>query len=289
MVYGRGGRREIAPLYRAGRGQKFIYGGYIGYIFLKILISRFVSRIIGAYLDSPLSRMHIKKFIRKNGLDMSQFDAVKYKSFNDFFTRRVKGECRPVDLSGSSFISPCDGYLSVYPVSADGTFNVKGFNYTVGSLFKSDEITRKFMGGLCLVFRLTVKDYHRYIYLDDCEKGENVFIKGKLHTVQPVALESLKVYTENCREYTFMRTQNFGEVAQIEVGAMGVGRIKNNHGSGKFKRGEEKGKFEYGGSTIVVLIKRDSVVLDEEFAENTKNGWETAVKCGERIGVAAVN
>lgn len=196
MFYERGGRREIAPLYRAGRGQKFIYGGYIGYIFLKILISRFVSRVIGAYLDSPLSRMHIKKFIRKNGLDMSQFDAVKYKSFNDFFTRRVKGECRPVDLSGSSFISPCDGYLSVYPVSVDGIFNIKGFDYTVGSLFKSDEITRMFMGGLCLVFRLTVKDYHRYIYLDDCEKGENVFIKGKLHTVQPVALESLKVYTE---------------------------------------------------------------------------------------------
>lgn len=191
MFYERVGKREVAPPYKAGRGQKFIYGGIVGYVFLKIFISRFVSRVIGAYLDSPLSRIHIKKFIKKNGLNMLRYEDVKYKSFNDFFTRRIKSERRPVDLSDGSFIAPCDGYLSVYPVSCDGTFNIKGYDYTVGSLFKSDDITRTFLGGLCLVFRLTVKDYHRYIYLDDCEKSENIFIKGKLHTGSSGKTESL--------------------------------------------------------------------------------------------------
>ena len=133
-----------------------------------------------------------------------------------------------------------------------------------------------------------MEDYHRYFYLDDCEKGENVFLKGRLHTVQPYALEKRRVFTENCREYTVLHTANFGDVTQVEVGAMMVGRIVNNHGAGAFKRGEEKGRFEFGGSTIVLLVEKDKVSLDEEFFVNTANGDETVVRCGERIGVANI-
>ena len=81
------------------------------------------------------------------------------------------------------------------------------------------------------MFRLTVEDYHRYFYIDGGSKGENVFIEGRLHTVQPIALEHRRVFTENCREYTVLHTENFGDVTQVEVGAMMVGRIVNNQGA----------------------------------------------------------
>ena len=81
-------------------------------------------------------------------------------------------------------------------------------------------------------------------------------------------------------------TENFGKAVQCEVGAMMVGRIVNYHGTAEVKRGEEKGKFEFGGSTIVVLTKQGAMIPDEEFLINTAGNKETKVKCGEKIGVA---
>jgi phosphatidylserine decarboxylase len=131
-----------------------------------------------------------------------------------------------------------------------------------------------------------VNHYHRYCYIDDGKKGENVFIPGKLHTVRPIALRSVPVFTENCREYTLMDTENFGTVAQIEVGAMLVGKIANLHGSGHMTRGEEKGRFLYGGSTIVVLLQKDAVKLRDDLWEMTAKEEEVPVKMGECIGIA---
>ena len=83
-----------------------------------------------------------------------------------------------------------------------------------------------------------------------------------------------------------MHTKNFGDIVQVEVGAMMVGRIVNNHQEGAYKKGQEKGKFEFGGSTIVLLIEKDKVIFDEEFFINTSKDYETFVKCGESIGKA---
>ena len=110
------------------------------------------------------------------------------------------------------------------------------------------------------------------------------FIKGGLQTVQPIALENRRVFAQNCREYTILHTENFGDVMQIEVGALMVGRIVNKHKGGSHSRGEEKGRFEFGGSTIVVLLEKDRAVLDEEFFQNTAADKETIVRCGEKIG-----
>ena len=218
---------------------------------------------------------------------MRLYEEEEYRCFNDFFTRHIKAELRPWDKNPDSFVAPCDGKLTVFPINEDSMFEVKGFVYTVETLLRNKELAEKYKGGYCFIFRLCVDDYHRYAYLDDCEKGENVFLKGKLHTVQPIALENRKVFTENCREYTVLKTQNFGDVTQVEVGAMMVGRIVNNHGAGAFKRGEEKGKFEFGGSTIIVLVEKDKVIPDAELLENTLADNETIVRSGERLGVKA--
>lgn len=263
---------------------KFLYNTTFGKICLKIITLRFISKIVGKYLDSRLSRGRIKKYIKNNSIDMSLFIEEDYKSFNDFFTRRIKPENRPFALKDNEFPSPCDGKVSAYTIDDNTTFEIKGFTYNVETLLRNKELADKYKGGYCIVLRLSVEDYHRYFYVDECSKSDNIFIKGRLHTVQPYALSKRKVFSENCREYTLMHTKNFGDVTQVEVGAMMVGRIVNNHKEGNYLRGEEKGKFEFGGSTIVLLVEKNKVKFDEEFFVNTQNDNETYVLCGERIG-----
>lgn len=278
---------EVAPEPVHAKSLKFIYKRFWGAIPLRIATSRTISKRIGKYMDSRKSCRKINKFINDNNIDMSQYEECEYKSFNEFFTRKIRPELRPFDMDDKAFVAPCDGLLSLYEITPDTKFEVKGFIYTVESLLKDAELAKLYEGGLCFVFRLTVRDYHRYYYLDDCEKEENIFIKGRLHTVQHIALKARKVFTENCREFTVMHTENFGDVTQVEVGALGVGKIVNYDGAGEFKRGSEKGRFEYGGSTIIVLTQRGKVVPDEELIGNTHLNKETIVRCGEKLGVAA--
>jgi len=268
---------------------KFLYNNIFGNLLLFLLTRRWISRVVGWYLDSKLSKRRIKKYISNNSINMSLFEEKEYTSFNDFFTRQIKAKNRPFDMNNNNFISPCDGKLTVYNINEESKFEIKGYTYTTQTLLKNQELADKYEDGYCIVIRLSVEDYHRYFYLDDCDKEDNVFIQGKLHTVQPYALSKRKVFSENCREYTIMHTKNFGDITQIEVGAMMVGRIVNNHSKGFYKRGEEKGKFEFGGSTIVLLLEKDKIILDEEFFINTKNDNETYVLCGERIGYKKEN
>ena len=266
-------------------GLRFLYNTLLGRLFLKVASARWVSKVAGRFMDSRLSKPMIKKFVKKNGINLDDFYSDNFKCFNDCFTRKIKEDRRPIDMDESAFISPCDALLSAYTVDKDTRLDIKGSIYSLEDLFESKELADKYTGGTCLVFRLCVTHYHRYIYLDNCEKGDNVFIKGKLHTVRPVALEALPVFKRNCREYTVMRTENFGDVTQMEVGAMLVGKIKNHHVEGAHTRGEEKGMFLYGGSTIIVFLERDKVSLPEEYFEATKNGEETDVLMGQRLGI----
>ena len=263
---------------------KFLYRNALGRVILKLLCARWVSRVCGAFLDCGLSKPLIKKFVKSNGIDLSQFESDGFRCFNDCFCRKIREGGRPIDRDPDALISPCDGLLSAYRIERDTVMPVKQSAYTVQSLLANDPIYERFLGGTCLVFRLCVDHYHRYAYPVSGEKGENVFLRGELHTVRPIALESLPVFVRNCREYTVMESDRFGTLLQMEVGAMLVGRIKNLHGACKIERGAEKGMFLYGGSTIILLLEKDRVSLPEAFFEHTEQGLETPVRMGERIG-----
>jgi phosphatidylserine decarboxylase len=254
---------------------------------LKLLTRRGVSRAVGAFMDSPASRRIIKPFVHKTNIEMGDFEDRKFLSYNDFFTRRLRPGARTLDTNAGSLIAPCDAKLSAYQIGNGSSFKIKGSYYTVSDLLSGDNIAKEFAGGVCLIFRLTVDDYHRYCYFDNSKQFSTTFIKGELHTVKPIALEKYNIYKRNCREYTVLETENFGKAVQVEVGAMMVGRIVNRKGNISVRRGQEKGKFEFGGSTIVVLLKKDAAKIDAEIIENTKNGLETVVKIGEKIGVKA--
>jgi len=139
----------------------------------------------------------------------------------------------------------------------------------------------------CLVYWGTqFDDYHRYCYIDSGKKSRNYRIKGVLHTVNPIAHESVHVFKENTREYSVLFSENFGKILLMEVGALLVGKIVNYHDEAYVKRGEEKGRFEFGGSTIIVCLEKGRAVIDKDIMENSLNGIETLVKMGEKIGVA---
>ncbi len=262
----------------------FLYDTPNGRRLLRILTKPSVSKVCGAFLDSRLSMFLIGPFVRNNSIDLSEFFSDDFKCFNDCFVRRIRPGMRPVDMDPTSFISPCDGRLSVYEVTDGTVIPVKQSQYNLTRLLHSKKLAARYNGGYCLVYRLCVDDYHRYIYLDNGVKSVNHFIAGKLHTVQPIALEKIPVFTENCREFTVMNTEHFGKITQMEVGAMLVGKIHNHHGRHSMKRGEEKGFFLYGGSTVIVLVEKDRVVIDDEILKASARGEETIVRLGEVVG-----
>ena len=263
-------------------GLNFLYRTSGGRCVLKLLISRPVSKLCGAFLDSRLSAFLIKGFVKKNNIDLSDYDLEGIRTFNQFFRRRIKEGKRPFDMNPAHLCAPCDGFLSTYPINDEGTvIPIKQTAYTITSLLQNKELAAQYAGGWCLVFRLCVDNYHRYAYPVSGLKGPNIFIPGVLHTVRPIALETFPVFAQNCREYTVIESPEFGQVVQIEVGAMLVGRIVNLEQEGKVVRGQEKGYFEYGGSTVVLLIEKNRLTIKQDFLE-------TPVKMGECIGHTAI-
>lgn len=265
---------------------EFLYETIPGRIILKLLVHPKLSEICGRFLDTSFSKILIKPFVKKNNIDLSMFYSEGFDCFNDCFARTIRPGYRNFDRNPKAFCAPCDGLLSVYPISKGVVIPVKGSRYSIARLLHSRKLAVQFEGGYCLVYRLCVNHYHRYSYFDNGVKGKNHFIPGVLHTVRPVALYNYPVFVENSREFTVMKTENFGKVVQMEVGAMLVGKISNNHGACDFTKGQEKGCFLYGGSTIIVLVKEDKVVIREKILNNTCNSVETPVKMGEAVGMA---
>ena len=267
-------------------GLGFLYGTVPGRLLLKLLASPPLSRACGRFLDTPLSAFLIEDFVSRNGIDLDDYETDGIRTFNEFFRRRIKEGRRPFDMTPSALCAPCDGLLSVWPIDgrSDVVIPVKQSLYTVTSLLNDGELASRYRGGTCLVFRLCVDNYHRYCYADGGKKSGNVSIPGILHTVRPIALEKHPVFAMNSREYTVIESPVFGSLVQMEVGAMLVGRIVNLEGEGMAVRGKEKGWFEYGGSTVILLVQAGRLSVRGDIGENSQKGIETPVRMGERIG-----
>ena len=175
--------------------------------------------------------------------------------------------------------------MSAYEITPSNTFVIKDSVYNVDSLLRDKKLAQKYAGGYALIIRLSVDDYHRYIYPLSGIKSHDRNIKGFLNTVNPVANRHVEVYKENSRTYCMLRTEFFGDVIQMEVGALMVGKISNHHpwGNHRVRQGEEKGMFEFGGSTIVVLLEKGAAIVDEDLLINTREGAETKVRQGEQL------
>ena len=264
---------------------RHLYNDRGGRLCLRVLVSPWISKMAGRLLNTGFSARFVGDFVEKNRIDLSICEKQKFSSWNDFFTRRLRQGERSVDEREKVLVSPCDGKLSVYRIDKNSRFWIKDTEYTVEQLLRNKSLAERYLGGYALVFRLTVDDYHHFCYPADGKKSDNVVVPGIFHTVNPVANEVYPIYRENAREYTLLKTEKFGTVLMMEVGAMMVGKITNvEKKSVSVKKGQEKGWFEFGGSTIIPLLQHGKVRLDYDLIENTENGYETVVRMGERIG-----
>ena len=263
---------------------RFLYTNRMGKHLLKFMISDKLTRLIELYMNTRISTLKIDPFIKENNINISDYEKKFYTSYNDFFTRKIKKSRRPVNMEPDVLMSPSDGKVTVYPISDKLVVNIKNIDYSIKSLLLDRELAEELEGGWLYVIRLTVDNYHRYCYPDSGYQHENYYIPGFFHTVNPVALENTSVFAQNCRAYTIIDSDHFGRIIQMEVGAMGVGRIVNYKESEFVERGEEKGYFEFGGSTVCLFVPKGSAVPDADMIKNTAEGFETLVKMGEQIG-----
>ena len=258
---------------------KFLYNTFLGRTLLKIVTMLFFSKINGFYNNTIFSKSKIAKFIKKYNINLSDYEKNEYKTFNEFFTRKKVSV--NIDENKNNFISPADSKLLIYKIEDELKVKIKNSIYTLPELIDCENDIKKYLNGYCLVFRLAMDDYHRYCFIDDGQIKKQLHIKGKLHTVRSMS-NNHKIYTQNTRTCNYLKTENFGDVVVIEVGALLVGKIKN-YNIIDFKKGQEKGYFELGGSTIVILVQ-NNIKIDDDIIENSLNGIETKVRYGEKIG-----
>ncbi|WP_164557773.1 phosphatidylserine decarboxylase [Massilia atriviolacea] len=267
----------------------FFYGSRVGLILSELLLKRrWFSRAYGASRKRAASRRQIDGFVRQYGIDLSEVElpVEDYRSFNDFFTRRLKPGARPLPADCKTLASPADARVLAWDIVDGLVVPVKSRAFTVAQLLGDDTLAHEYWGGTCCVLRLAPADYHRFIHIDRGTQGPVRRINGYLHSVSPLALRNmLAVFTENAREYCRIETEQFGPVIHVDVGAMVVGRIvQHRPEGGPVERGEEKGYFEFGGSTVILLFKAGAVELDADIRSYSAQGIETIVLQGERIG-----
>lgn len=267
---------------------KWLYYNPLGKLALHAVVKRkLLSTIYGRMMDSPSSKDKIATFVDDYQIDMSE--AVKsvdsFTSFNDFFYRKLRPEARPI---GSGLVSPADGKLLAFERAADvGQFFVKGDPFTLESYLRDKALANKYANSYLIIVRLAPNDYHRYHFPAAGTPSATTSINGRYYSVSPYALAPnfTRVFCENKREYLELSTENYGDILLSPVAATMVGTMVSTHTAHQaINGGDEMGYFAFGGSTIVMLVDRDKVKIDDDLIINTKAKVETAVKMGESIG-----
>ena len=331
-------------------GQKaiyFLYHHFLGRLLLKMIFVRpYFSFLRGLYYNSFLSKKEIVPFVEKYGLS-KELLKKKYQSFGAFFSRKEavylreagkentkeNGEAWKEKIQGKlPFYASASGKVLAYKIDEKGRIilppgvqkesagkkenfhalplEIKGNFYSIEKILKAP-CPEFLKGGTLLVFRLSLPDYHRYIFPARGKLLRTKKIKGRLDSVRKEAAH-FKAFSENKREVSLLELTDMGKILHVEVGAMLVGHIHNHLGSKtfsdkgaqnkrknlgektfkfdrgtqqtfRFTAGEEKGYFSLGGSTIVEMLN-EKIVIDEDLFENTNKGLETKLEIGERIG-----
>ncbi len=264
---------------------RWVYGARMGQILLKFITKPFFSKAVGVFMDSTLSRSKINRFIKKFSIPINEFESASYVSFNDFFIRKFKSGVR-IFVSDSAFMPAfCEArYLAFEKLDISKGFPVKGQLLTVNHLLSDKNELKYFSGGPAFIARLCPTDYHRFHFPDNGKVISRRRIRGKFDSVSPVALNKKNdIFCTNERQISILETQNFGKLAFVEVGATCVGKIVQTHTQDEFLRGEEKGYFLFGGSTVIILGEPGWWVPDKDILDKTADGVESLITLGEQI------
>jgi len=264
----------------------WLYYNPVGEATLWALAKRkLVSAIYGSMMDRTSSAKKIHPFIEDFDIDISVARQQEFNTFNDFFTRKLKDTARSVDTSSNSVVSPADGKILAYADISKTDFIIKEYRFDVSSFLDNPDLAQKYHDGALLIIRLAPMDYHRFHFPVSGKVSPNKKIDGDYYSVNPFALrKKAEIFCLNKREYTILSNPLFGDVVMAEVGATMVGSIEQTYKGSSVNKGEEKGYFKFGGSTVVLLFGKNKIQIDEDLLINTAKGYETTVKMGERIG-----
>lgn len=269
---------------------RFLYENPLGRWLAASFLSRpWFSRWVGKQRSAPRSRKAIPGFIERFEIPMEEFLEEEYRSFNEFFVRRFRPGQRMFCERPGDFPAFAEGrYLAFESIDPQQTFPVKGELLHAEALLGGAERAAPFAGGPLVIARLCPTDYHRFHFPDSGRVAESYRIPGLYHSVNPLALRARPdIFATNERHVSLLETDHFGTVAYVEVGAMSVGKIVNTHAvESPFDRGDEKGYFLFGASTVIVLGERGRWSPDADLLEKTDLKIETLVRLGERVGRA---
>lgn len=249
----------------------------------------------GEKYDSLESAAAIPAFIKFHGLNMEEVlePLENFKTFNEFFYRKLKADARPVDAPSDDSVitAAADSRSTYFPTVSKATeIWIKGRDFSISRLFGDayPEYVDKFQNGSLCIFRLAPQDYHRFHVPVAGVLGEPRTIEGDYYTVNPMAIRSaLDVYGENVRVLVPIQTERLGMVMVVCVGAMMVGStVITAENGATVRKGDELGYFQFGGSTLVVLFEPGRVKFDNDLVANSEEALETLVRVGMQVGTA---
>lgn len=276
----------------------WMYESISGKLFSHFAAKAPMSVLYGFAQDLPISKHKIPQFVQNYDIAMEDYLPEKgrdeldpYSTFNNFFIRTFKEGKR-------SFIADKDKmpafsearYFGYESITDDKEIPVKGKFLNAKELLQKQEWISTFQDGPLLLARLCPVDYHRFHFPDDGKVLDYYKVGGLYHSVNPVALRAKSdIFSTNIREVTILETQNFGKLAYVEVGATMVGRIVQSSDLSTFDRGQEKGYFLFGGSTVIVIGEKGLWKPSEDIINNTNNKLETYLHLGSECAVSVKN
>jgi phosphatidylserine decarboxylase len=283
------GQVETEQIYGEGF-LRWVYGNPIGKLSLEGLVKRALfSKWYGSRMDAPRSGSRVLPFIRKYALEAGEFAEApeSYRTFNEFFYRKLKPGARPIATDPNVAVFPADGrHLGFQNIQeAEGIF-VKGAKFTLEKLCGRRELAERYERGSIVLSRLCPVDYHRYHFPVSGTPTKPTFINGALYSVSPLALkQNINYLTENKRAYTEIDSPEFGKVLMFEVGATCVGSFEYTFSPGvPMQKGSEKGYFKFGGSETITLFEPARIKLADDLIETSRLGRELYARMGDVMG-----
>jgi len=278
---------------------KFAYGNPIGRLLGPVIASKMLSQIYGKSQDSLKSAKKVAPFIKNFHIPMDQYQKgsfkenpveTSYRSFNEFFIRKFREGKRAFTTNDDDMAAFAEArYFGHACMRDDLDIPVKGSMLRavdlIGDRRGDTELAKDFIGGPLIIARLCPVDYHRYHYPDDGKTLKAFTIPGDLHSVNPLALKYRQdIFIKNERRVSILETEHFGKLAYIEVGATCVGKIVQSFDESKaFNKGDEKGYFLFGGSTVVLCGEKGAWAPSRDILDNTSAGIETYIQLGDVV------
>ncbi|HRD55118.1 MAG TPA: phosphatidylserine decarboxylase [Parachlamydiaceae bacterium] len=252
------------------------------------------SKIYGWFQKTSSSQKKIKSFIQNFEVDSSEFllDVDDFQSFNDFFIRKLKLAARPITAGENVAIIPADGrYLFYQNIRETDGFIVKGEKFNLDTLLDDPALASQYDGGSMVIARLCPTDYHRYHFPVDCTPSKAKIINGWLYSVNPIAIKkNIHIFTQNKRALTELKTEKFGTLLFLEIGATSVGTITDTYIPDQFyPKGAEKGYFSFGASSLILLFEPGKITFDEDLLLATKEGFEIRCLMGQKMGTLHIS